>query len=215
MSERCLLDPVAAGGDTRGTAEGWWLEPVGPSDYAVLCGLALERLIERFGATDLVEDAASSAVRTTLRRQRDGELTISREQTSELLEFIVVHAIERYHALRRQRAFKLAFDPPDPASAEVQDQASKEARMRVLREALDDLLNRMAPYLENKRHRAVFRLLFENEYRERRWTQAEIAARSGTSERTVRRVRQTFVEVWLPLVEATRGQIPARLRSGL
>jgi transposase len=64
----------------------------------------------------------------------------------------------------------------------------------------------MAPYLENARHRQVFRHVLRGAYGGPRLTHREIAKKVGCSERTVERVQQTFERRWRPLVEQARRE---------
>jgi hypothetical protein len=167
-----------------------------------------QALTERFGDKDFVGDAVDSVLGTLLRRIRDGEpLGVG---GGGIADFLATVALDRAFESRLRLDRHLAFDPADSALAPPEEIMAEEAAncpersRQIMQEKLDDLLAEMEPYLENRRHRAIFQILFNEAYGGTKRHNEEISLEVGCSLRTVERVRRDFRQRWLPRVEEAR-----------
>ncbi len=176
-----------------------------------------QALTERFGDQDFVGDAADSVLGTLLRRLRAGEPI--GEGRGGIADFLATIALDKAFSCRPRRVAYLAFDPADsaPPSTEESTQAEAEAELRrlhqVMQQELDAALAEMEPYLENQRHRAIFKILFDEAYGGEKRQNDQIADEVPCSLRTVERVRRDFRLRWLPRVEEARRALWTRLEK--
>jgi hypothetical protein len=206
----CPDDLAPASGPIPGASQS--SPPPLPDEFAEEISRAraelLDLLLREFGSNELIHDAASSSVRTLLRRYHAGAW--APEVESPLVKELHKLAVARFRALRGQRHLPLLAEPVGPESARGQDRAEEEdwvAVQALLLAELKALRRKMAPYLEHTHHRAVFDRLIENEYRDKPLTRAQIAALCRCSESTVARVKLTFDRVWRPMVESKTIEI--------
>lgn len=180
-----------------------------------------QALTDRFGDKDFVGDAVDSVLGTLLRRIRDGESV--GEGGGGIADFLATVALDKAFAKCTRPGYLLTFDPVDSApspSEEIEraeDEDSRQRLRQIMQEQLDVLLAEMEPYLENRRHRAIFQILFNEAYGGTKRRNAEIAAEVRSSllvtcsTRTVERVRSEFHLRWLPRVKKARQALWDRL----
>jgi len=192
-------------------------DPEIDGNLVVLYQRIRQALTERFGDTDFVGDAADSMLGTLLRRIRAGEPI--GEGRGSIADFLATVALDKAFACRPRRMSNLAFDPADSAASPTEQAKRAEAESQRLRlhqlmqQELDAALAEMEPYLENRRHRAIFKILFDEAYGGEKWQNDQIADEVVCSLRTVERVRRDFRRRWLPRVEEARRALWARLEE--
>jgi len=180
------------------------------------------RVRAKFRDRAIADSAAQSAMATIIRRARDGALE-GVDGPDAFIGQVVLRAHhkawEKLRARWRYRQLPEGFDPEDPCpptdpEPDPDGGHVAEAIRREMEYQLNAMLTRMNLLLKSEQRRKTFELLYRKMCGIERLTDAEIAARLGISERTVRRVRQQVEEHWPVLVEEGLRAVRA-LEAGL
>lgn len=207
-------------------------EPLGRFDAAFgrIVAEVAARVRARF-ADDVAGSAVQSAVGTFLRRaEGDGgnDALKSIDGPDALIGHLVLiahgKAWEKLKWSWRHRPLPdgvapIIVQPPDGGTDPREEESRFNAAIRAeTARLLDEQLRRMRELLSQKQRRDVFELLLPKLCGLDGPTQAEIAARAGVSERTVRRIQCEVEPFWSSLAEDSRMALrsfDAGLRQGL
>ena len=182
------------------------------------------RVRAQFGDANLAESAAQSAMKTLVRRVREGEPDSKLDRVAgpdALFGYLVLRAHHKAWKKLKDR-WKQRPLPPDWEQDDETDESFDDLeriRIAVRREMgvqLHRMLERMRLELRTPRQRATFELMYRSMYGIEPLTDVEIARRVGVATRTVQRVRRKVEEHW-PEIEAEGRRaveaLEAKLRS--
>jgi DNA-directed RNA polymerase specialized sigma24 family protein len=180
------------------------------------------RVRARFPYSHAADSAAHSALATVLRRMKeeDHDSRLDRiDGPDALIGYVVLIAHDKaWEKIRRHRKHVPlprddVFLDPRPAQVEPgsedDEQVAKEAIRVEMAHQLGVILTRMNLLLKNEQQRSVFALLYRKMYGIEKLTDAEIAARTNLTDRTVRRVRRKVEAHWPQLVADGRRAMEA------
>jgi DNA-directed RNA polymerase specialized sigma24 family protein len=175
------------------------------------------RVRAKFSDKGIADSAARSAMATVLRRARDGTLDRVDGPDAFIGQVVLAAHHKAWQKIKtRWRHLQIpeGFDPVDTSTTRHPEPdpdplVPPEAIRSEMASQLKAMLTRMNLLLKSDHRRQAFELLYRKMYGIERLTDAQIAARIGIAERTVRRVRREVEAHWPRVVEDGRRAVQA------